>query len=61
MTWPQWSAQEDWPFGQHGSPGLARQQRIKMDNCHYVKYLIGPLLVARETNWFDSAGWGGEI
>lgn len=30
-----------------------------MDNCHYVKYLIGPLLVTRETNWFDSAGWGG--
>lgn len=27
-----------------------------MDNCHSVKYLTGPLLVSRETNWFDSTG-----
>lgn len=43
-------------MSQLGSPGLAAKQRIQTDNCHPVKYLIGPLLVTRETNWFDSAG-----
>lgn len=48
-------------MSQHGSPRAAGKPRIQVDNCHSVKNLIGPLLVTRETNWFDRAGGDDDL